>query len=555
MPATSSDNLSLFGDRASQLYSLPAAAVQVLELTEEPDVDIPELKRTIETDPALTVKILRVVNSSLFARSGEVGDLGQALALLGIQPLKMLVLGFSLPHELFVEQDGDVLERYWRRSLIKAVAAKEIAKRFWHVPADELFITGLLDDLGQLVLLQQLGEKYLSLLMRADFDVGSLERQELATLGFTHRQLTAELLRRWRLPKAIVRGIDFPRDADGLLVLSPEAGRVPQVMHLAELTADVLMNDNTSNVDELIGLAHAYRGIVRREVMELVDAVQELLDPLAQAIGVHVGDSCTYSEIASVAHVRLAAVAENAVSDVVRYHRLSERGDLEEEVWEEATALGECLTNMLKWSIADAVSPSTETDETEVTAANPPDSAGDELSSANTVSEGSAAVPANALSSIASPATTAEEAVTSRLAIDEEVALAVRLCRAKMWSLSVLLIEVGEIGDSTTGPQCEAVLSACRLAPVEYGKICFLRANCFVWIVPDCDTHVAVNLAREILVDAEAQRPPASVAVGVASVSAPAKNFDSQTLVHSAERCLYGVRSSGGSGVKSISVF
>ena len=108
--------------KACRLYSLPAVAMKVLELTENPQVDTRALKQCIETDPALTGKVLRVVNSSLYGLSREVSDLNQALALLGTKPLKLLVLGFSLPPGLFEDLAGDMLLNYWRHTLVKAVA-------------------------------------------------------------------------------------------------------------------------------------------------------------------------------------------------------------------------------------------------------------------------------------------------------------------------------------------------------------------------------------------------------------------------------------------------
>ena len=93
--------LQQFVERAGSLYSLPAVAVEVLELTGHSRVDVKALKVCVERDPALTGKLLRVVNSSMFGLSREVTDLNQALALLGVKPLKLLVLGFSLPKGLF----------------------------------------------------------------------------------------------------------------------------------------------------------------------------------------------------------------------------------------------------------------------------------------------------------------------------------------------------------------------------------------------------------------------------------------------------------------------
>ncbi|HEX7450065.1 MAG TPA: HDOD domain-containing protein, partial [Pirellulales bacterium] len=159
-------------DQSRQLYTLPGVALRVLELTNNPQVDAAELKACIERDPALTIKVLRVVNSSLFGMSRRVSDLNQALTLLGTKPLKLLVLGFSLPDQLFADLAGDVLSRYWRHTLTRAVAARELSERLWKVPGDEVFVAGLLKDLGRLVLIQGLGRPYVEFLRRADFSRG-----------------------------------------------------------------------------------------------------------------------------------------------------------------------------------------------------------------------------------------------------------------------------------------------------------------------------------------------------------------------------------------------
>ena len=77
--------LQQFVERAGSLYSLPAVAMEVLELTGQPDVDTVALRQCVERDPALTAKLLRVVNSSMFGLSREVSDLTQALALAALQ--------------------------------------------------------------------------------------------------------------------------------------------------------------------------------------------------------------------------------------------------------------------------------------------------------------------------------------------------------------------------------------------------------------------------------------------------------------------------------------
>src|SRR3954464_7603140 len=163
-----------FVERTGQLYSLPAVAAEVLRLTGEPQIDPRELRQCIETDPALAARLLRVVNSSLFGPTRQVTDLNQALTLLGIRPLKMLVLGFSLPKELFAGLEAEALAHYWRQTLVKAIAARELCEHFWRTPGDEPFLAGLVQDIGVLALIQQLGRPYQELLSHVQTHGGSL---------------------------------------------------------------------------------------------------------------------------------------------------------------------------------------------------------------------------------------------------------------------------------------------------------------------------------------------------------------------------------------------
>ena len=159
--APSAPALAELVQRAQNLYSLPAVAAKVIELTSNPKVDTHALKECIQTDPALTAKLLRVVNSSLFGLSREVSDLNQALALLGTKPLKLLVLGFSLPEGLFREVAKDQLQWYWSTTLARAVAARAISEKFYESPGDDSFLAALLQDIGVLVLLGQDFVQYL----------------------------------------------------------------------------------------------------------------------------------------------------------------------------------------------------------------------------------------------------------------------------------------------------------------------------------------------------------------------------------------------------------
>ena len=186
--------------RAAALYSRPSVALEIVRLTDEPQVDPRVLKELLEKDPALTCKILRVVNSSFFGLRREVADLNQALGILGNKPLQLLALGFSLPDELFAEVAAEQLQWYWRTTLTRAVAARQLATELWCESGDEAFIAGMMQDIGILAMLREFGPPYAKLLSGVIHERSDLSSLERDSLGFDHVELSAALMRQWNLP-------------------------------------------------------------------------------------------------------------------------------------------------------------------------------------------------------------------------------------------------------------------------------------------------------------------------------------------------------------------
>ncbi|MFV2070261.1 MAG: HDOD domain-containing protein, partial [Pirellulales bacterium] len=303
--------------RTSGLYTLPAVAAKVLELTGQETVDSQALKECIENDPALTGKLLKVVNSSLFGLGSDVHDLGQALALLGTKPLKLLVLGFSLPDRLFAGVGRHRLAAFWRDALTKAVAAREICQAWWRVPGDEAFIAGLLQDIGMLVLLQDLRETYLELLDQVDRRGSDLEQQETATLGFSHSTLSARLLDSWALPKSLVSAIAAPKSLASLRPLAGKQAVLPRVLHLSDLLTQLVARHRIGVLPDLLEAGEVYCGLTRSALTELVGELEQRVQQLADVLSLDLPDGLGFDEVLAEAHARLSDEVEGIAIDAM----------------------------------------------------------------------------------------------------------------------------------------------------------------------------------------------------------------------------------------------
>ena len=136
------------------LPSLPEVAVRVLEIVDNPRASASELSRAISLDPALTARVMRLANSDLYGFTRRIGSTVQAVTVLGFSQVRSVVLTISIL-DIFSRQGRErnhPHRQIWEHSLACAVAARLLASRARLCPPEEAFVTGLLHDLGKIVL-------------------------------------------------------------------------------------------------------------------------------------------------------------------------------------------------------------------------------------------------------------------------------------------------------------------------------------------------------------------------------------------------------------------
>lgn len=521
--------------------------MQVVELTNQPAVDTHALKKCIENDPALTTKILRVVNSSLFGLSRQVTDLNQALTLLGTKPLKLLVLGFSLPKELFTGLEADILQRYWMRTVIKAVAARELAETLWRIPGDDAFIAGLLQDLGMLVLIQDLGDTYLAFLKRIDNDGSNILALETAALGFDHATLTSRLLEHWGLPESIVRDVGQPFDLEALEKLPEREHVIPRILHMADLIAEFLTGERIGVLDELLYVGGRYQDVAIDRLESLVASLELKVPQLAEVLSLGLPHQTAYSTILSRAYAQLCDAAESASLDLLRERRSAANAEVSEfsELLQHAQTLqGEMGQFAASHSDRHTGNKHVRQDAPVVTI---------DLSA-----DGERYGTTMTLRQVSAPALLAS------------VEAAVKACRQARHAVSLALLELDHsaslaaLGDITTVHRTMNRLESIMHAiVVDDGRLLRIGDFRFAVVFEGYDRQPAVELTRQLVrcarewsaEQAASHVYSMSLSAGVATLAMPPKNFPCQELIRAAERCLHGVQLSGGDSVKSIDIY
>ncbi len=190
--------------KSPNLPSVPAVALRLLELSRDLETSTKDIVETIKSDPALAVKILKSANSSYFGFRSEIKTLEQAVPIIGRTVITSLALSFSLSNETV--KDGPLKElyrQYWLKSTVIAAAAEKLPHHGSASLSSELFMAGLLVDLGQLAMLKTLRSEYASVLEESIETARPVCEIEQEHLEFTHAELGAELMRRWKLPESL----------------------------------------------------------------------------------------------------------------------------------------------------------------------------------------------------------------------------------------------------------------------------------------------------------------------------------------------------------------
>lgn len=230
---------------------LSRSANQLLMITSDPDYDLDEVLEVIRCDAALTVRLLKVVNSSGFGLLKPIASLDRAVSYLGCRMVVSLAISqssgelFQQPLAGYQSKRGDL----WRHDLFCAMASRAVARHSRVVfGADLAFTCGLLHDIGKPVLSEFLQET--SGQMVTDISQGEcsnyLEAED-RHLGLDHAQVGFELARYWRLPEVLQEAIRFHHQPSR----ASEAYR-PMVyaVHLGDMLA--MMGGQGTGIDSLL---------------------------------------------------------------------------------------------------------------------------------------------------------------------------------------------------------------------------------------------------------------------------------------------------------------
>jgi len=223
--------------RIEDLPTLPRTVLRITELINDPATSARDLARIIAEDQVLTARLLKLVNSSFYGFRRKIATVTEAVLMIGFEAVRNHLLTTSV-FDLFPSRSPALRrgqELLWDHSLGCAVAAKAIAAAMRRDNLEEIFVAGLLHDIGKIVLIAKFPAEAEAVAARVARGAAILEAEE-DILGCTHAAVGRRLAEHWNLPSALAQAIEGHHP--------PFAGGTPDeqaaIVHLADILARVL---------------------------------------------------------------------------------------------------------------------------------------------------------------------------------------------------------------------------------------------------------------------------------------------------------------------------
>lgn len=313
MPALKSEVLSRV--ISADLPSLPHVLVRLMALCQNDNTTISDLAELIEQEPAMTQKMLGIANSPAYHHLGQQSKLDQCLMTIGTHLVRMVIINesvFQNFNPLPVFKDFD-LRAFWLHSLKTAIIARKAARHLSLHHIDEIYLYGLLHNIGRLALLAVVPDLYRELFYLPDNQ--ALTEKERDILGFCHTQTGAHLIRHWQLENRFSDSIEQHHEPLTSVTLLDSPA---QLVHMANRLANCEPEETAVHhiAKDYSFPTEIAEGIVTETQREVIEAANHL--------GLDITDLPT--ETAPVASTHLSPVQQALNQELATVIQTSELG-------------------------------------------------------------------------------------------------------------------------------------------------------------------------------------------------------------------------------------
>jgi putative nucleotidyltransferase with HDIG domain len=213
-------------ENINTLPTVPSVLKRLSGVIEKPRITIVEISAFISNDPALTTKVLKMVNSAIYGFPGRIASVSHATMLLGLNVIKGLLLGVSV-----FELMQKTMSGLYEHSLACAIASRVIAQKKGLKEPEEVSVAGLLHDIGKVILTLEFSKEYQAAMTEAQEKKISIFEAEKNQFNATHADVGSWLAEKWRFPRSLIEVIECHHKP----ALAKTAPMETAIVHMADL--------------------------------------------------------------------------------------------------------------------------------------------------------------------------------------------------------------------------------------------------------------------------------------------------------------------------------
>ena len=267
------DFASMFKD--VEIPPLPAAVTRLIAEINQPEPDIDQLAKLISSATGIAAKVIKTVNSSLFALRIPVTNVKHAVTLLGLRNIRSITLAYATMDAL-PKPKGDLFdhEAFWTDSLLQAMLSRSFSKKRFKVQLEEAFTASLLADVALPVLLCAWGEYYEPVIEEWKQSPRRLSEIERQHFGWDHAQAGAWIVQSWGFPEEMVCYIGAHNLSREKICEHELEDTIVAPMSVAAISSSVLKPDPQCS-GSVFGAAVEWLSMTGSEFVDCLNEVKE----------------------------------------------------------------------------------------------------------------------------------------------------------------------------------------------------------------------------------------------------------------------------------------
>ena len=277
--------------KCKDLPSPPGVAAQIIELSKNVGSDIDTLAEVVSMDPVLSAKIIRMANSSLYMRAIEAESVQQAVSMFGWTGTLNIALSFSLVGGSSANKTSGLdYDLFWRRSLATAVSCRKLGELAKYAMKEEVFLPGMLQDIGMLAIDKAIPSVYKDLDDRQQ-DHRYMCSLEESKIGTDHAAVGEWLLDSWRIPNKITQVVGLSHATEGAVDSTLDPRLIQSITYSGPIADCIYCDEEYKNYMEVAEMTEKKFGLDITDFLTLIGKLTEEYQEMAALFDIDVGDA------------------------------------------------------------------------------------------------------------------------------------------------------------------------------------------------------------------------------------------------------------------------